>query len=283
MPRTAELASLHPDSRLGNMSIGAHIPFALHVPVDDLPAADPTLESSPVQRAVKNAHDLQYDLVCVPLTTEAWKTRWQDMCVVPTINGAAPMNGSRDLKLEERAEQWRAGTGFRRNEVTMSRPGRLARQAACSIEAKPLLQRNLNLRLRWLRTGLSSIRLMKDCASTRRLRLGKRSPTLRTLASLHSYSRLHDTAKTQQTMHVRSTRRSHQQDSQASSRYPFASRSSTQLPSNRTRRQHRLSLTSQSMGPRRFRPCMGRQEISEQPGKCGMSFGTHAHTAPGYH
>lgn len=128
MPRTADHASLLNDLRLANMSISTHIPFALHVPVEDLPAADPTLEFSPVQRAVQNAHDLQYDLVCVPLTTEAWKTRWQDMCVVPTVNGAAPMNGSRDLKLEERAEQWRAGTGFRRNEVTMARPGKLARQ-----------------------------------------------------------------------------------------------------------------------------------------------------------
>ncbi|KAH7106503.1 PRMT5-domain-containing protein [Auriculariales sp. MPI-PUGE-AT-0066] len=102
-------------------SIGTDIPFALHVPLQDLPAADPASETTPVQLAALRAHGLQYDIVCVPLTTDAWRTRWQEMCIAPTTNGD-PTLPLPEHAQDQRSEQWRAGAGFRRDEVTVTRP-----------------------------------------------------------------------------------------------------------------------------------------------------------------
>lgn len=73
---------------------------------------------SPALKLVAEKRSKGYDLVCLPLTTEAWKTRWRDMCILPSGS-----DRDRDVLAEERAEAWRAGPVFKRDEVTITRLG----------------------------------------------------------------------------------------------------------------------------------------------------------------
>lgn len=81
---------------------------------------DPNYDS-PVLKLVSETRSKGYDLVCLPLTTEKWKTRWRDMCILPSGS-----DRDRDIHAEERAEAWRAGPAFKRDEVTMTRLGELS-------------------------------------------------------------------------------------------------------------------------------------------------------------
>jgi protein arginine N-methyltransferase 5 len=71
-----------------------------------------------VLRLVAEARSKGYDLICLPLTTEKWKSRWRDMCILPS-----EADRNRDVVAEERAEAWRASPAFMRDEVTMTRLG----------------------------------------------------------------------------------------------------------------------------------------------------------------
>ncbi|KZW02744.1 Skb1 methyltransferase [Exidia glandulosa HHB12029] len=102
------------------MSSGTQIPIALHVPPSQLEQFQATSELSIAQAVVQDAYERKYDVVCMPLTTEAWKTRWQEMCLTTSSGVESPV-ARRDAKLEERAERWRAGEGFRRDEVTITK------------------------------------------------------------------------------------------------------------------------------------------------------------------
>ncbi|EMD34129.1 hypothetical protein CERSUDRAFT_141621 [Gelatoporia subvermispora B] len=70
---------------------------------------------TPVLQAAAEARAKGYDTICYPLTTDNWKTRWQDMCLLP----------GEDVKdrnaLEQRAEAWRAKPAFLRDEITVTR------------------------------------------------------------------------------------------------------------------------------------------------------------------
>lgn len=79
---------------------------------------DPNYDSA-VLKLVSETRSKGYDLICIPLTTDKWKTRWRDMCILPSGS-----EGDRDVQAEERAEAWRAGPVFMRDEVTMSRLGK---------------------------------------------------------------------------------------------------------------------------------------------------------------
>ena len=72
-----------------------------------------------VLRLVAETRSKGYDLICLPLTTEKWKIRWRDMCILPSES-----NRDRDVVAEERAEAWRASPAFLRDEVTITRLGR---------------------------------------------------------------------------------------------------------------------------------------------------------------
>ena len=80
---------------------------------------DPNYES-PVLKLISETRSKGYHLVCLPLTTEKWKRRWRDMCILPS-----EFHRDRDVQAEERAEAWRAGPAFQREEVTMTRLGEL--------------------------------------------------------------------------------------------------------------------------------------------------------------
>ncbi|KAI0033553.1 PRMT5 arginine-N-methyltransferase-domain-containing protein, partial [Vararia minispora EC-137] len=67
---------------------------------------------------IARAHATGYDLVALPLTTDAWRVRWRAMCVVE-----APDAGvlAHDREREARAEAWRASPRFEDGELTISR------------------------------------------------------------------------------------------------------------------------------------------------------------------
>lgn len=86
-----------------------------------LSAQNDTTSESPVLKLVAETQSKGYDVICLPLTTEKWKKRWIDMCILPSES-----DGDRDAHAETRAEAWRAGPAFLRDEVIMTRLGRLS-------------------------------------------------------------------------------------------------------------------------------------------------------------
>jgi hypothetical protein len=61
---------------------------------------------TPVLRLLAQATAREYESVCLPLTTEAWRSRWHDMCVLSSVpslgtdiggpDGAGPAGGATD-------------------------------------------------------------------------------------------------------------------------------------------------------------------------------------------
>ena len=73
---------------------------------------------SPVLKLIADTRGRGYDSLCLPLTTDKWKNRWTDLCLVPP-GGVA----DRDVAAESRAEAWRANPRFLHDEVTISHLG----------------------------------------------------------------------------------------------------------------------------------------------------------------
>lgn len=76
----------------------------------------------------------EYDLVCLPLTNSNWQDRWERMCTITSsateldLNGLSTAASARDLgedQTRREAETWRAGGGFGRGEVNVTRSGEL--------------------------------------------------------------------------------------------------------------------------------------------------------------
>lgn len=94
--------------------------FTKHISLADLTEVasriDPAAET-PIVRATAEARLKEFETICCPLTTEKWKTRWQEMCLLPAddIEDKEP--------LERRAEEWRSKPAFMRDEVTVTRLG----------------------------------------------------------------------------------------------------------------------------------------------------------------
>ncbi|CCM04304.1 uncharacterized protein FIBRA_06475 [Fibroporia radiculosa] len=90
--------------------------FTKHISLSDLPnesADSAATEESPISQAKAQAKD--YEAICCPLTTEKWKTRWREMCLLP----AGDIQDKESL--ERRAEAWRSRPGFLCDEVTITR------------------------------------------------------------------------------------------------------------------------------------------------------------------
>ena len=109
-------------------------PFA---PSNPNPAASEAAaaDDTPVLRAVGDARGGGYDTICVPLTTERWKARWRELCLLdlgphedPATLGA----------IEQRAEAWRSKPAFFRDELTVSRLGAWARALSLCVTRAPL-------------------------------------------------------------------------------------------------------------------------------------------------
>ncbi|KAJ6531741.1 PRMT5 arginine-N-methyltransferase-domain-containing protein [Mycena capillaripes] len=70
---------------------------------------------TPVLALSGQARSKGYDLVCLPLTTDKWKKRWTEMCLLPTGTDL-----DADMAAEKLAEAWRAKPGFLLDEVTIT-------------------------------------------------------------------------------------------------------------------------------------------------------------------
>ncbi|KAF7330502.1 Protein arginine N-methyltransferase [Mycena venus] len=70
---------------------------------------------TPVLALSAQARSKGYDLVCLPLTTENWKKRWTEMCLLPS-----GVDLDADMAAEKRAEAWRAKPNFLLDEVTIT-------------------------------------------------------------------------------------------------------------------------------------------------------------------
>jgi type II protein arginine methyltransferase len=77
-------------------------------------------EGSPVLKLTTEARSRGYQSVCIPLTTEKWKARWTDTCLLPPdYDPSAPVG----VNADHRAELWRSNPAFGIGEVTMTRLG----------------------------------------------------------------------------------------------------------------------------------------------------------------
>jgi type II protein arginine methyltransferase len=73
---------------------------------------------TPVLEQLAVAHDKGYDSICIPLTTQKWKKRWSDMCLLPSGSDRDTQNLA-----EQQAEAWRSKPCFLQDEVTITRLG----------------------------------------------------------------------------------------------------------------------------------------------------------------
>ena len=73
---------------------------------------------TPVLELLAKARDKEYDMICLPLTTEKWKKRWADMCLLPPGS-----DRETQILAEKQAEAWRSMPCFLQDEVTITRLG----------------------------------------------------------------------------------------------------------------------------------------------------------------
>jgi protein arginine N-methyltransferase 5 len=59
-----------------------------------------------------------YEKICMPLTYERWKKRWEDMCIL-----SAESTEDEKQRVARDAEAWRMMPAFRKDEVTITRLG----------------------------------------------------------------------------------------------------------------------------------------------------------------
>ncbi|XP_006459365.1 hypothetical protein AGABI2DRAFT_218502 [Agaricus bisporus var. bisporus H97] len=95
-----------------------------------LPHAQKEQPDTPVLRLVKEARNKGYETICLPLTTQNWRDRWEGMCLLPSSPAQASALETAHLTIDAEkkkkdrataAEQWRARPGFLQDEVTITR------------------------------------------------------------------------------------------------------------------------------------------------------------------
>lgn len=91
--------------------------------LDDLSKASQKFQSSDtyetsILKLIGDAQDKGYKRVCMPLTTEKWKKRWSEMCLLPTERSDQDKESA-----AQAAELWRLNPAFQRDEVTITRIG----------------------------------------------------------------------------------------------------------------------------------------------------------------
>jgi protein arginine N-methyltransferase 5 len=89
---------------------------------DDISHASPlrTGEGSPVLKLTTEARSKGYQSVCIPLTTEKWKARWTETCLLPPDYDPSAAAG---VNADHRAELWRSNPAFEIGEVTITKLG----------------------------------------------------------------------------------------------------------------------------------------------------------------
>lgn len=90
-------------------------------------AAEPTPAEAAQGWQPSGSSKTEYDLVCLPLTNSNWQERWERMCTITKSLTEVDLgvdtlpDGSDPTRRE--AEAWRAGGGFGRTEVNLTRSG----------------------------------------------------------------------------------------------------------------------------------------------------------------
>ncbi|KAJ7650328.1 PRMT5 arginine-N-methyltransferase-domain-containing protein [Roridomyces roridus] len=98
----------------GAASIATLLTLAdIHNAANEQPRTDP---GTTVLALSSQARSKGYDFVCIPLTTDNWKKRWTEMCLLPA--GTDP---EANVAAERLAEAWRARPAFLRDEVTITK------------------------------------------------------------------------------------------------------------------------------------------------------------------
>ena len=117
-------ASQREGSNISNSTMSSHIAAVFSLDdLDQLAKIERNLEitskdSTPLLRLQKASSEDGYDLICVPLANEAWRSRWKKMCLAD--------DDKQSEEVERLAEDWRASEGpFLREEMNITRLGRL--------------------------------------------------------------------------------------------------------------------------------------------------------------
>ena len=95
-----------------------HATISTYLTLDDIAKASKEDYDTAILKLVADSKEKGYKRLCIPLTTEKWKKRWSEMCLLPAEN--AP--GSKEASALA-AEAWRLNPGFQRDEVTITRLG----------------------------------------------------------------------------------------------------------------------------------------------------------------
>jgi len=80
-----------------------------------------------LEHVIEDAHSNNYESVCIAITTDQWKKRWGRLCLNSEAQSEEDLfAGTRldDGQVQQRnAEIWRAGDGFQRDEVNLTKIG----------------------------------------------------------------------------------------------------------------------------------------------------------------
>lgn len=93
---------------------------ASHLSLDDIASAaadrDPNFET-PILRLLSESRGKGYDTVCIPLTNEKWRVRWENMCL------STGDEAEKDGGAERICEAWRSNPVFLSDELNVTRLG----------------------------------------------------------------------------------------------------------------------------------------------------------------
>jgi protein arginine N-methyltransferase 5 len=119
----------------------SRLPLVLNIPQNDIPPSSAKSgHSTPLTNLAIQASESDYDAICVPLTNDLWRERWERLCLRPVddevdfeeaYQGRNKNSATREwLEREKRkrdtekeAEIWRCYGGFKRTELNITRLG----------------------------------------------------------------------------------------------------------------------------------------------------------------
>ena len=104
-------------SRMDSWNSSTIVTFVTIDDIQHTPVAKDDSVQTPVLNLSAEARSMGYQGLCLPLTTENWKARWEETCLLPV--GST----EKDLVSEKLAEEWRSKPAFIEDEVTMARIG----------------------------------------------------------------------------------------------------------------------------------------------------------------
>jgi protein arginine N-methyltransferase 5 len=104
--------------------------------VADAIGAPDSNSETPVLRLAAEARAKGYDTLSLPITTEKWRKRWAEMCLV-----GVDATDTEEQAATRAAEAWRLRPGFLKDEVTISRLGEPVLQILQCLVLTQSLQR----------------------------------------------------------------------------------------------------------------------------------------------